>query len=449
MGSVMGMRAARAGNRFLRFVVALAACIACSCFAGPASAQSVLNQLGRAGAAFFAAGCGINSCNTTICGHNVQYNSGTSNITVPDLGINNVNVGTSGAAGANAVAVANALNVYCGSSAGDTLLATGGSVHMQGAQVESVGRTLGMAGRGPASGSATGAGGTGEISSTTYGASIPLDYGYRISHDRAISAVGFVNFAHQGSANQGGITASPAYAWAINNDQGMRILGIAAYVPLSFAMAQVDNVPNGTLISWGAGGGVLASSPFRFRQADITIGGSVAGRETAAGFSLPLSVLLRADQPLEFTTKVRAFTSLSYGNDFLNAGSEIWTLALGAAVGKYEFGYRGFYGNAYVAHTIGFAIRSDLEDVLQPLEDEKKEPYPPPAPVNPQPAPPPPPPPPALAPETPAPPAPAAPDSTQPAPQPAPPEPAPTPAPTDVPVVPPPPPTTNIPIIPD
>jgi hypothetical protein len=431
----MGMRARRG---LLRFVVALAACLACLLLAGRAGAQQqFLNQLGRAGTEFFAAGC-ANGCNTTVCGHKLTYSGGNNGqINVPDLGINNLTVGTAGAAANNAIAVANALNVYCGSTAGDTLLATGGSLHMQSAQVEGVGRTLGTAGRGPASGSVTGAGGTGEISSTTYGASIPLDYGYRISHDRAISAVGFVNFAHQGNANQGGITASPAYAWAIDNDQGQRVLGIAAYVPLSFAMAQVDNVPNGTLISWGAGGGALASGSLHVKSTDITIGGSVAGRMTAAGFSLPLSVLLRADQPLEFTSKVRAFTSLSYGNDFLNAGSEIWTLALGAAVGKYEFGYRGFYGNAYVAHTIGFAIRSDLEDILEPLQEEKKEPYPP---VNPQPSPapppPPPPPPPPVAPPPEPPPA-TAPEGTPP--------PQPTPAPTDIPVQPPPAPVPTVP----
>jgi hypothetical protein len=420
-------------RRTARLAVTLGVALACLVVASPAHAQSVLNQLGRAGAEFFAAGCANNGCNTNICGHNVQYNSGTSNITVPDLGINNVNVGTSGAAGSNAIAVANALNVYCGSNAGDSLLATGGSQHMQGTQMESVTRAL----RGPSTGSIFGGGGSGEISSTTYGVSVPLDYSARLSPDRAFTMVGFLTFANQGNANQEGISASPALAWSINNDEGNKVLNIAAYVPLSFAVAEVSNVPNGTLISWGAGGGALATIPFHVRATQINVGAGVAGRETAAGFSLPLSAIARVEQPLEFTSRVKAYTSLSYGNDFINAGSEVWTLALGITLGKYDFGYRGFYGNAYVAHTIGFSIRNDVEEAVEHLPPEPTAtpatpagPPAPPAPVEPSPtaAPTPPPPPPSPTVEPPA------------------PEVAPPPPPT---TAPPPPPPGSVPIIPD
>lgn len=351
---------------------------ACLLIAALITTRSAHAQLGRAGQEFFAQGCGFGSCNVPICGHQIQYNSTTGTITIPDLGVTNVPVSLNGGqAGANAQAVANALNVYCGASAGDSLLATGGSTHMQGAQVEGVARALGN--RGSAAGGMYGAGGVGEISSTTYGASIPLDYAYRINHDAAFSTVGFVNFAHAGAANQGGVSASPAYAWEIKNAEGKRLVGVAGYVPLSFALAQVDNVPNGSIISWGAGGGALATGSLHFRATDITYGGGAAARMTAGGFAVPLSLIGRIEQPLDFAFHLfSTFASVSYGNDFLNAGSEVWSLATGAALGKYEFGYRGFYGNAYVAHTIGFSIRKDIEgaEIFERQIPQQQEPYP-------------------------------------------------------------------------
>jgi hypothetical protein len=369
-------------GRVLRLVLAVAMSLALLCISRMANAQgSVGPELGRSGAVFFADGCGLGSCNVKICGHSVQFvPQGTGGlITVPDLGVQNVFVSlTPGQGGNNAIAVANALNVYCGSTAGDGLLATGGSLHMQSAQVASLSRS--MNGNGAASGSIYGGGGVGEISSTTYGASIPLDYGYRISHDAAVSTVGFVNFAHESNANQVGGSTSTAYAWEIKNQEGKRIIGVAGYVPLSFAAAKVENVPDGSIISWGAGGGALALGSFHFRVMDISYGAGVAFRGTSSGVALPMSALIRAEQPLDFLFHMfSTYTALSYGTDFLNAGSASWSLALGGAYGKYEFGYRGFYSNSYVAHTLGFTIRKDLpgsEIFERNIPEEQKQPGP-------------------------------------------------------------------------
>jgi hypothetical protein len=122
----------------------------------------------------------------------------------------------------------------------------------------------------------------------------------------------------------------------------------------------------------------------------ITYGAGAAFRVvTNANFALPLSVLVRAEQPLEIISPfLTGFVAVSYGNDFLNAGSETWVLGTGASLGKYEFGYRGYYGSGVVAHTFGFSVRKELigAAVLErEIPEEEKRPTAPPSPTVPAP----------------------------------------------------------------
>ena len=319
-----------------------------------AHAQPSLAALyGRAGAEFAAACPNFISqpCTLNACGHTVQWNNAGLTVAVPDLGI---------APTQNYGQVASTINALCGASAGDGLLATGGSLSMQTAQIESVAHAQAPANRVLRTGGAYTYGGSGELGNGTYGASIPLNYSYRLGSGSTFSSVGFVSFAHQASVNQGAVSGSPAYAWQVKNEQGERIIGLAGYVPVSVAFASADGA-NSTLISWGAGGGALATGSTRLHAMQITYGAGGAFRWTAGGAAVPLSVLARADQPLDFLFHLfSTFASLSYGNDFVNAGSEFWSLGVGGAFQKYEFGYRGFYSGAYVAHSLGFSIRQDL-----------------------------------------------------------------------------------------
>jgi hypothetical protein len=148
-------------------------------------------------------------------------------------------------------------------------------------------------------------------------------------------------------------------------------------VPLSVAFASIQNVPN-ALLTWGCGAGAIATGSLGYRAMRLTYGGGGALRVVTGGnFAVPLSLLLRADEPLEFISRVLSgFVTVSYGNDFLNAGNETWVLGTGAAFGKYEFGYRGYYGNGVVSHTLGFSIRKELigEEILErtPTQEENK-----------------------------------------------------------------------------
>jgi hypothetical protein len=347
----------------------------------PARAQQSTLNLGRAGAEFFAACPNYLSQNCTLnaCGHQVVWNSNQTTVAVPDLGIQPTT---------NYQSVANTINALCGQSAGDGFLATGGSQHVQNAQVEGVARALGPTKGNAGAGASYSAGGFGELGNNTYGASIPVNYAYRLSSGSAISNVGFVSFAHQLNANQGAISGAPAYAWALRNGEGQRVLGLGAYVPLSLAVTTLSGV-NGALVTWGAGGGAIATGTLPLRGMTFTYGAGAALRATNGGVALPLSVLVRVEQPLDLLFHLfSTFATLSYGNDYLNAGSEYWVLGAGGALGKYEFGYRGFYSGYYVAHTLGFSIRKDLMGAeafehLPPPEEEHGKPVGPTPPVPP------------------------------------------------------------------
>jgi hypothetical protein len=280
-----------------------------------------------------------------------------------------------GAGNNQIVSFLNILGASCGSGAGDGVLSTGGSTSVQNAQVENIARLFGKSGNASPN---YGGGGVVEASGGTYGGSIPISYGLPLSKDTSFSAVGYVSYANQaGITNQGALSGSPAYAWQVKDSEGNRIIGVATYVPLSIAFASVQGVAN-VLMTWGAGAGAIATGTLNYRAMLITYGAGAAFRVvTNAQFALPLSVLARADQPLEFISPVlKGFVSVSYGNDYLNAGTETWVLGTGAAFGKYEFGYRGYYGSGSVAHTLGFSIRKELigAEILEqaPTEEEKK-----------------------------------------------------------------------------
>jgi len=278
------------------------------------------------------------------------------------------------------------LGAACGSGAGDGLLATGASTSVQNAQIEGISKLFGRVGTAAPS---YGGGGVAELANGTYGGSIPISYGIPLSNDTAFTAVGFVSYANQaGITNQGAVSGSPAYSWQVRDKEGNRIIGVAAYVPLSLAFATIQNVPN-ALITWGAGGGAIATGSLFYRAAKITYGAGAAFRVvTSATFAAPLSILARADEPLNFISPLlNGFVAVSYGNDYLNAGTEMWVLGTGAAYGKYEFGYRGYYGSGAVAHTLGFAIRNEVlggeifEREVTP--EEEKKPTGPTGPVGP------------------------------------------------------------------
>jgi hypothetical protein len=148
--------------------------------------------------------------------------------------------------------------------------------------------------------------------------------------------VGFVSYANQGGiANQGAISGSPAYSWQIKDGEGNRLFGLAGYVPLSFAVASIQNASS-PLITWGAGGGAIMSGSLSFRATRLTYGAGAAFRAvTSATFAAPLSILLRADEPLQFISPLLSgFVTVSYGNDYLNPGTETWVLGTGASFGK-------------------------------------------------------------------------------------------------------------------
>lgn len=318
----------------------------------------------------------VSNCSTNVCGQQFVVN-GAGNWSVPGLGINSATLDIDSQAAINQVLNSiDTLGSLCGTGAGDGILATGGSTSVQNAQVENLAKIQGHKGSGAPDYSG---GGVLEASSGTYGGSIPLSYGVPLSKDTAFSAVGFVSYANQGGiTNQGAVSGSPAYAWQLKDGDGNHVLGIAAYVPLSLAVASVQGAPNAITV-WGAGAGAIATGTLNYRAMQITYGGGAAFRVvTNGGFALPLSLLARADEPLEIISPLlTGFVSVSYANDYLNSGTEVWVLGTGASFGKYEFGYRGYYGTSSVAHTLGFSIRKELigAEVLEreiPSEEEKK-----------------------------------------------------------------------------
>jgi hypothetical protein len=313
------------------------------------------------------------ACSNAICGQQVVWNPNNQTLSVPTLGVS---------LGAysnqqNVISFFNILGAACGSGAGDGILSTGGSTSVQNAQVENISRAFASRASSPSPNYS--GGGVAEFANGTYGGSIPLTYGVPLSSNSSFSTVGFVSYANQnGSTNQGALSGSPAYAWQVKDENGNRIIGLAAYVPLSIAFASVQNVPN-VLMTWGGGAGGIATGSLAFRAMRITYGAGAAFRVvTNASYALPLSVLARAEQPLAFVTPfLTGFVAVSYGNDFLNPGTESWVLGTGASVGKYEFGYRGYYGSGLVSHTLGFSIRKELvgAEVLDreiPAQEENK-----------------------------------------------------------------------------
>ncbi len=330
-----------------------------------------------------------NTCSTTVCNQQVNFNANNT-VTVPSLSDTFNYQGTSSAQSeAQAIQFLNVLGTACGGGAGDGILATGSSLSVQNAQVENIGKLF--TSRSASAAPSYGAGGVAEASGGTYGGSIPIIYGLPLSKNTAFSTVGYVSYANQaGTTNQAAVSGSPAYAWQVKDENGNRVIGVAAYVPLSFAFASIQNVPN-ALITWGGGAGAIATGSLGYRAMRLTYGAGGAFRVVTGGnFAVPLSLLARADEPLEFISSfLSGFVSVSYGNDFLNAGNETWVLGTGASFGKYEFGYRGYYGNGVVSHTLGFSIRKELigEDVLDreiPSEEEKRPTGPTIGPIGPQ-----------------------------------------------------------------
>jgi hypothetical protein len=379
-----------AGVRALSLAVACLALLVL--FPNVASAQQISSNAYRAAEAFVKSPCfsqisnsnGNATCTSTICGQQVVWNPNNTTLSVPTLGVS---------LGAfsneqNAINFFNILGAACGSGAGDGILSTGGSTSGQNAQVENISRAFGNK-TSNVSPNYSG-GGVAELSSGTYGGSIPLTYGVPLSKDTSFSTVGFVSYANQnGSTNQAALSGSPAYAWQVKDGEGNRIIGVATYLPVSLAFASVRNVPN-VLTTWGAGAGAIATGSFALEGMRITYGAGAAFRVvTNANFALPLSVLVRAEQPLEIISPfLTGFVAVSYGNDFLNAGSETWVLGTGASLGKYEFGYRGYYGSGVVAHTFGFSVRKELigAAVLErEIPEEEKRPTAPPSPTVPAP----------------------------------------------------------------
>ena len=313
-----------------------------------------------------------------ICGQQINFDNN-SNWNVPSLGFNSV-----AASGPAQVNMVNTIGSLCGNGAGDGILATGGSTSVQNAQVENIARIQGRkAGAMPD----YAGGGVLEASSGTYGGSIPISYGVPLSKDTAFSAVGFLSYANQGGiTNQGAISGSPAYAWQIKDSGGNRLVGVAAYVPLSLAIASVQNAPSAVIV-WGGGAGAIASAVLDFRAMHITYGAGAAFRVVTNGaFALPLSILGRVDQPFTFISPyLSAFVSVAYANDYLNGGTETWVLGTGASFAQYEFGYRGYYGSSVVAHTLGFSIRKEIfgAEVFERVIPEENKPTGPTPPVGP------------------------------------------------------------------
>ena len=74
---------------------------------------------------------------------------------------------------------------------------------------------------------------------------------------------------------------------------------------------------------------------------------------------MQITALVRADHPL--WSAVDGYASLSYGYDPFGAKTGMLTLATGCAVGKTEFGLRGFVGGDYAAVLLGFTYHQELE----------------------------------------------------------------------------------------
>jgi hypothetical protein len=364
---------------------ALAAAAALVALLWPTAARAQQQQISangyRAAEAFIKSPCfnqilnsnGNTTCSSSICGEQVVWNPISGTLAIPPLGVSLGALSTQ----QNVFNFFNILGAACGSGAGDGILSTGGSTSVQNAQVENISRVFTSRASAPSPNYS--GGGVAEFANGTYGGSIPLTYGVPLSKDTSLSTVGFVSYANQnGSTNQGAVSGSPALAWQVKDENGNRIIGVAAYVPFSVAFASVQNVPN-VLVTWGAGGGGIATGSFAYRAMRITYGAGAAFRVvTNANYALPLSVLARAEQPLgSIAPFLTGFVAVSYGNDFLNAGTETWVLGTGASLGKYEFGYRGYYGSGVVAHTFGFSIRTELvgAEVLEreiPAPEETK-----------------------------------------------------------------------------
>jgi Cys-rich repeat protein len=135
-------------------------------------------------------------------------------------------------------------------------------------------------------------------------------------------------------------------------------------------------------MSWGAGGGAIMTGGTDFRALHITYGAGAAFRWTAAGPATPFSLVVRAEEPIDFLYKLlHAYASVTYGNDPFNAGSEFFGLAMGATWAQYDFGYHGYYSGSYVAHAFGFSIHKDLAgaQLIEALPAHEEGPKPPPS----------------------------------------------------------------------
>ncbi len=369
---VMGGRWVQRATR--RSVLATSVTAALLAAALTADAQDV--GLGRAGEEFFSQCDVFGDCSGEICGQPFVYSGsfGGGVITLTDLDITATVTSTNDL---KAVRVARILSAYCGSSRGDGLLVSGGTIATQAEQFQIVARA--MVKQPPASYQA---GGVGELGTDTRGASIPLSYARRLSSTTFVNGSGTLSFAHREMLNQVSFAGAPSYGMRVGNlTNDSPRLAAGAYLPLSFAMSSVEGVDR-TAIAWGAGVGGIFVATASYKGTDLSGGITGLARSTNAGVAVPISLFTRGQRPL--TPLVDGFVTVGYTNDFTGKASDFAILGAGAAIGAWEFGYKGYLLNdIYTADSVGFSYREEPQGahaIAEPMAEPAVAPLPVPPP---------------------------------------------------------------------
>lgn len=315
-------------------------------------------------------------CDATLCGANIKLEPGG----VPTQRILEINgqsynlhdVGTQRID----LAAAALLNAICAAGPGDPFVAGAGALGTQARQIEAFmtrARSSYANAGAPAVSlpvSMISVGAAYERGSDSSNAFVlPVAYQRNLSESSFMNVGGnfFYGFragAGATAATGGSVPALQQYGFALTPSLGMeRRIGRATYafggyLPVAYSRTTLEDTDAG-FSAYAVGAGGIGSFTTLAGSTTLNAGLAVAGRKTDGAFSLPGTALVRAVHP--FSALLDGFGSLSYGHDPVGGKAGLFSLAAGAAFGKYEAGLRGFLSPGYNAVLIGFSYQQELE----------------------------------------------------------------------------------------
>lgn len=316
-----------------------------------------------------------NACASSVCDRDVTLDTG-----IPgadrNLSVDGVVFNIHDTAQPVDVAAAELLNTLCSFAPGDPFAAAQGSLGTQMLQLQSFARhsAFGLRPGEVAPGAAPGApgaapvvvtavpvsvlsvGGAFEKGTDTTGFHLPFAYARNLSATQFLNVAGGLSYASREEMTQIGVSLTPAYGY-LKRD-GTTRFGFGAYVPLSFATTSISTIDDG-YTSFAFGGGAIGTLSLKFSETTLSGGLATAARPTDTAFTVPTTSLVHVQHPVSLL--VDLFAMASYGLDPASSGTGYFIGGAGAAIGKWEVGYRGFFGSDYVAHVIGVETRIELE----------------------------------------------------------------------------------------